>query len=434
MTISNYDLLLFIIITGCISLGQFIELSLPIGYVLHVDGFIFSFLTLTLSAMFLLNPSKHVSGNFPINILVFFLFVIYAIISISWAASFSYALRDSFKMIFLLVFILVAREVLIDVDKSIKLIDKIFSIIRILIVIHFISILLLYSRDIVSSLNFLKGYEISNVKGYFALNTAFISVYIYYVLLIKRKSAKFVFPAVLGLIIILLTGSRTYILAFLAGLITTFFRFEKGYVFKTVILLLLTYVLFVFCLSVYKPLKESMFWNPDQVTFVSVLAHPTMLVDENIVNTSGRFNVWRYLYKSLHSYNNSIIGGGIGGAKFVLKDGAISESTRFAHGEYAKYFAELGWIGLSFIILFYLSSFFVIVQKLKEAKDELSIKLYKLILSFLILLIVSGIGYEVLYQLYLVSLFFLLFFAAENRQMLHKGTLLNQTGLTRWLI
>lgn len=147
--------------------------------------------------------------------------------------------------------------------------------------------------------------------------------------------------------IVIITITRSYIIGMVMAVVALLWTRARGGLLYLIAGVLAMYTIFILAITKVELLSQRMFWSPETITFWGVFSNPTILLSEEWVRTSGRNSIWTYMISELHAQGTSLLGGGIGSTKFILMGGQIFKGTTVAHGDFAKYFAELGYIGIS---------------------------------------------------------------------------------------
>lgn len=95
-------------------------------------------------------------------------------------------------------------------------------------------------------------------------------------------------------------------------------------------------------------ISRRMFWQPERVTSADILASPAMLLDPEVVVTSGRSNIWAPTIDAVQ--NNAMLGGGAGSTRAFFEKQPFGPAFQTMHGDYARVYAELGLIGVSLLV------------------------------------------------------------------------------------
>lgn len=364
----------------------------------------------------------------PTAIKYYIIFTGLSFLSILWAISIQLAIRDALKlMVPLTVFGLAFRD--ISIQELDYWLIRIINLMRILLIISLVTIIIGVALGIVD-INFSSDTELTLYKSDQVYGASFQLIAIYtlaYLTLNKKKYFK-KYDLLLVLLLafqILLTISRTYIYSFISGvLFIIFMKFyrSKFNIIGVILVGLLLYFLGVFFITEIEPIKERMFWNSRYIDFQEILYNPIILLDQSVTNTSGRLIKWEFYISKLHNYGNSVIGGGIGGVKKVLGD-ANYVGGLFSHSDYAKYLAELGFVGFSLFLIFVITMNYKLIKIYTQLKNKILKDTALFLAGIMFTFSIGGIGYEVFYHIPpMVILFFLLslLFGALRNQT--KGT------------
>ena len=144
-----------------------------------------------------------------------------------------------------------------------------------------------------------------------------------------------------------------------------------------------------------------------------------MLINDNVVISSGRFRAWKYLVESAFKTNSAILGAGVGSSRPLLRQYVKYQSMQVAHGDYAKYLAEAGYAGLSLYLLFFLYYILYSFRQSYEwqSKNKYISRLYFMVFCGFIYFLITSMAYEQFNKVGFVSfLMLLLIFAEKNKE------------------
>jgi hypothetical protein len=412
--------LLLCIILGLISFRWLMPETniMSLGHGITINGlrsyFIFLIAVITLSA----NARKLRKHDFSTEILLYGMFVTWSTCSIFWSVSLSYTLRDSIKLWYPLFIYLITKISVKTMGSAMWLEKKILQSIGILIVIS--AILLILSILFGWNTQMLENNEMARITdspGVYSVGIGASVIYIIYNFIISRqkgwKHLLFNYKIWLPSIIILITVTRSYIIGAISAALSALLLSKKVSFLKLLICMLLIFIIGFSIIMFFEPIKSRMFWNPNDVSIMTVIEHPLIFFDDQYVRSSGRYNIWSYYISTLHGYVSPLIGGGLGTVRYILSGGRIF-GVETAHGEYSKYLAELGWIGLGFY-LFCLFFFVIsICSKAIKTHNPFVKRQYILALSCFIYIIVSGIGYNPFYNSFGFTEIIMVFIAMGN--------------------
>ena len=155
-------------------------------------------------------------------------------------------------------------------------------------------------------------------------------------------------------------ANRTGLLA-TSGAVSTFLLYRSK-------LRALPVIITIFCLGIFTILyvpsfRDSTFYDPKDATIENLAE-----IDETEFDSSGRFEMWKYLMKRLY-YPNPVIGSGLGATQRFMYTARGSLRGSFGklkvpHSEYVVLLCDLGLIGFSLYLLTAISAIYAAIQSL----------------------------------------------------------------------
>jgi hypothetical protein len=129
-------------------------------------------------------------------------------------------------------------------------------------------------------------------------------------------------------------------------------------------------------LVVDNPVKDRMFWRPQQVTLAwlaeMALTEPGQLFSENHIKFSGRIGFWEHVLSESRAQRPALIGSGIGSSRPLIMSYARNPSG-VVHSDYVGYLAELGYVGITLFIIMW-ATIFVVGLRAAFKKNILPVK------------------------------------------------------------
>jgi hypothetical protein len=391
-------LLSFLLFLGFFPIGFIIARKsiLPIGYGLTLDAIraiaLLLLASLLLFVAYAANRTKALKA--VCEIWPFVLFTVFAFLSISWSVSKGYTIRDLLPLTYPIMLYVSAR-VLINSQVEIKCVNRwlyvgfslafLFTVVGILI--RFKQGTLLYHEEFTSTV------RVRDIESVYQLSPWLLYLFaiIFYLKLIYEKQNRNIIFLIISILPVLVTVSRTYILMLFTGLLFVTILVIKSKIGKLVIVCLAIVMPF-FALSFDNPLKKRMFFAPLEASPTTMMNNPLELLDNMNINFMGRISIWNYLIGNLHSRVSPIVGGGLGTSRDVLKGGAVFGGTAYAHGDYVKFFSELGYIGISLFFLVLIYSLRYSRRRFKESPYKAAKFCYLVFGAGIVGSIVSSIG------------------------------------------
>jgi len=369
-------------------------------------GVFYNILILSLIFFYLFNTYKIVGQKFLIPL--FILFSFFALSGL-WAYDKFYFLRDISKYSIIIFSVLFFSDLKNNEIKEI--ITFIFKVINYVAIINlFIIVLLIIKRG--TNEFFLNPEEIR-----FGDSLVFFGVYLMHVIwhFLNKSRNRFIFLAI-DFLIVYLSFTRTYVIGFLVAFLL-FYSIKKNNIKYFAIGILILFLLVFLLLNTDNPIKRRFFFHPEQITFLNVLKQPLVLIEKEVI-FSGRLNAWKFLVSTSHSKFTPLFGSGIGSSRPLLIEYKNYETMRVPHGDYAKYLAETGYIGLALYILFLLYYMIYSLRKSFKLKSMLYVsRLYFGIFCVFIYFAICSFSYEQFSKVgFTVMVFLLLQFAKESEK------------------
>jgi O-antigen ligase len=394
LRIKHTMLLKLLLIIGLIPFSSLMANLLPIGHGVSLDGvrnlFLFAVISLIAWAYFLLSrrPVVGLLESWP-----FLLFVLWAVLSSLWSLSISYTVRELVKLIYPIVLYLFARSALRNQPNTTELFQSLISILGLFCIITFGSLLVEVALGI-------RSYSLGAdrlLDPLFGIHPAMAALYLF-----GELSGKLHVPhwrlnkVAIGcaLLYLVLSLTRAYLFGAVAGLGAVVLLRSRRLLWWLVAIGV-TLGAAILILTVDNPIKTRMFWQPEEVTLQTILDSPQILFSPEYVRFSGRTTFWRFLLAELHKPHGPWLGGGLGSARYALENGQIWGEIAVAHGSYAKYLAELGYIGFAlFLFCLLLGATWFGSKALRVAWPWVKVG-YSVLCGGMVFLLVADIGYEV---------------------------------------
>lgn len=372
-------------------------------------GVFYNILMLSLIGFYLINIRRIVFQKILVPLFILFAFFTFSGL---WAYDSFYFLRDISRysiIIFSVLFFSALQK-----NEIKEVLTFIFRVINYIAFINLIIIIFLIINMGIT--NFLSMPE----EVRFGNSLVFFGVYLMHVIwhFLNKSRNRFIFLAIDGLVVYL-SFTRVYIIAFSVAFLLFYFVKRNNIKYFAISIL----VLFLFALlllNTNNPIKRRFFWKPEQITFFKVLKQPSILIDEKEVVFSGRLNAWRFLVEASRNYSEgtSFLGSGIGSSRPLLMKYQNYETMHVPHGDYTKYLAETGYIGLALYIIFLLYYMVYALAKSIKMKQNLYIsRLYFGIFCCFIYFFIVSFPYEQFNKIgFTVMLFLLLQFAKKSEK------------------
>ena len=185
-----------------------------------------------------------------------------------------------------------------------------------------------------------------------------------------------------------------------------------------VISLIMIFVLF----TVDNPVKQRMFWNPDEVTAESLVqtmvTDPSLLLSEDFIKFSGRFAYWNYLLQTAHELRPALLGSGLGTSRVIMIESRFTATV--AHSDYVRFLAELGYVGLSLFLLTYAALFWWSARAaINRRLSPLSQSAAVILLAQCVSCLVNGMAYNpfiYVYSLHTIAVILIAVIDSELRE------------------
>lgn len=327
----------------------------------------------------------------------YLLFALWASLSILWADSKSYGIREGLKLIYPILVYLLAR---ISLRKSSG--KSLYLAIHVCLTIFCILSIIIASLIVLSELQ--KGSWVWGssrlLKFPLAVTEPLAVTFILFEIAAWRKLPKWRIQwwLVCAMIIyVLLSLTRSYIIALVFGIVIIFWSTWRNWFWKLIIVAggIVTVLLI---LTVDNPIKSRMFWRPQEITISSLatytLTNPGILLSDDFIKTSGRFVYWNYLLERARDHHPAILGAGIGSSRPIMRISRFNAEV--AHSDFVTYLAELGYIGFSLFILMYGATLFWSLRKVDSRYLSPTGQASALsVLALLTFAIIGGLVYNV---------------------------------------
>lgn len=333
----------------------------------------------------------------------YLLFVIWAGLSALWSTELLYTLREGSKLIYPILVYLLARCFLhSNPDRQ-----QLFKILRQMLRVFVLLSALSSAAGVVLAIG--RGawtWGGSRVhKMPLAISPEVASVYVLLEIAGFQRIPGWRFRwwlVAVTLAYVLLSLTRAYIFGLIMAIAMLFWLSWRRWRWRLAAIGLCS-VLILTILVVDNPVKRRMFWKPDQITAKSLIltaaTDPGRLVAPDYIHTSGRFFLWQHLLSEARSRRPALIGSGLGSSRPIM---AMSRWGKVvSHGDYAKYLAELGYVGIGLFMLLQGSWFLWSLRRSHDIRlSAVSRAAAVTLCAQLVLTVVFGLVYEVLYQAY----------------------------------
>ncbi|MCB1046842.1 MAG: hypothetical protein KDC10_06535 [Calditrichaeota bacterium] len=396
------------------------ENVLAIGHGMSLDGLRNYFLLMAIMVGLAISLSRTKQIIFSREVAAIAVFTLFAISTSLYALNTGYAIRDSVKLAYPLFIYTVARSMFKDRSTILALLSGVYYILGglVLLTAGFTAMALVMGRyDLEGSGR--SPVRITDLPDIYSLSSGPIVLFILLALgrIIYLKKGLFGSAAVsmIAATLVIITITRSYIIGLVMAVASMLWTIARGGLLYLALGISLMYSLTIFIVTKVEILSQRMFWHPESVSFWGVFLRPAILLDENWVRSNGRNSVWSYMISELHSRATAILGGGIGSTKYILQGGEIFKGTTVAHGDYAKYFAELGYMGIALFILMIIFVMGSLYRRIRLNKTNEAKFFNGVLLSAFVYNITACYGYEVFGNGFeYMSLLLLLFALRDN--------------------
>ena len=326
------------------------------------------------------------------------MFVGWGVLSVLWTTDLNYSLREGAKLLYLVAVYVLCRVAVGSGGGA-----KLFSILRSCLAMYCILSLIITGVGI--SLALRQGtwlWGISRPLDFpFTLPNPVVSVFILLEIAGPQRIPSWR-PRwwLVGAMIVyvLLSLTRSEIIALFLAIAVVWGGARRNWGLKLIALALgLGAVLTIF--SVDNPVKDRMFWQPEEVTVGSLVeiafTSPERFLSEDFIKFSGRLRYWDFLLSEAYEMRSALFGAGIGSSRAIMARSPWGETV--GHGDFATYLAELGYIGFGLLLLLYSAGLGWSLSKVNSRNLSLLGQAAALTLAGqTVLAIVSGLVYNLI--------------------------------------
>jgi hypothetical protein len=398
IVIRGYYLIAFLLFGGLL---YFTELSGRITILGNYNVDAIRNLILLILAFFLLGVSAVQRNNHLPNIKriwPYLIFVFWAWLSVTWSVWPEYTIRDGLKLFYPILIYSLAHAFIRTEKSSHKLLGILRKILMIFTLISVISAAATIAFQLKSG-NWLWG-KSRLQDAPLAIHPVVASLFVLLEISGWRKITgwrpQWLLIA-LAVLYVSLSLTRAYVFGLLLAVLGIIWVTSNRKTWRLMIIIFTVTAVFAL-LVVDTPLKRRMFWRPNEVTIQSVMTtainDPGRFLSEDYIKFSGRLHYWDYIATRASELRPLLIGAGLGSGRPIMQNSSFSDLV--THGDYAKYLAELGFIGLVlFILLYFILFFWSLKLALKRDLAPVQQVAAATLFAQLILAMVTSLVYDV---------------------------------------
>jgi hypothetical protein len=151
---------------------------------------------------------------------------------------------------------------------------------------------------------------------------------------------------------VVLSLTRTHIFALLVALFAVWGALGRSWL-RLFGGFIVGFTIVVTLLVVDNPVKERMFWRPQQITLSwlldKALTDPGELLSGDHIRFSGRIGYWEHVLAESRAQRPALVGSGLGSSRPLIMNFERNPAL-VAHSDVVSYLAELGYIGLTMFV------------------------------------------------------------------------------------
>ncbi len=367
--------------------------------------------TLAVLTLFLITLQNNFRQPSIMRIMPYLIFTAWGFLSISWSIAPYFTLRDLLKLVYPIVLFMLGSLVCDTEENAMRLYHLVYRVLMWFCIFSVAVAGLIIARG---TLDGSWHWGVSRVRDMpFIIRPELAIVYINWEIASRLridgwKLKKWLVAAMLAYV--LLTLTRSVIFAAVASFsVLVWVTWQKPLLRQLAPVAGIVLVLLL--IGIDNPIKSRMFMQPDEVTILSfvetAVTEPQMLISPQYIRVSGRFTYWRYLLGTAHTVRPPLMGSGLGTARKIMSEGTLNisgTSSGYAHGDFAKYLAELGYIGLFAILALYTLTF-IWAYRIARCRSctQLSRASAAIITTMVTTAVIVGMVYEIFWSAFSIT-------------------------------